>query len=127
MLAFLVKPGSVAVSTLASVVGQIISMSLALGPITFENLGFYQPAYFWFDKLPLLVEATEEVVFWLHHIDQFNGQPIWFSPGIVTRTGYSDASILIMVGMWYSLVPMSLMVNGMLNKVNVDLEGTESC
>ena len=46
---------------------------------------------FWSDELPLLVEATHKVVFWLHHIDQFDGQLIWFSPSI-TRVVYSHAS-----------------------------------
>ena len=62
--------------------------------ILFEDQGLYaviSQRIFWFDKLPLSVEATHEVVFWLHHIDQFDGQPIWFSPGI-SRVVYSDAS-----------------------------------
>ena len=56
----------------------------------FEDQGLYaviNQHIFWSDKLPLSVETTHEVVLWLHHIDQFNGQPIWFSLGITCKSG----------------------------------------
>ena len=45
----------------------------------------------WSDHLRLSRDVQDELSFWQHNIDQFNGQSILFSAG-VTRVVYSDAS-----------------------------------
>ena len=85
----------VAVRLLASIVGQAISMGLALGPITrLRTRALYDlinQRWSWYDSLYLTTEAKEELEFWKVSIPKFNGNPIWFSPGC-TRIAYSDAS-----------------------------------
>ena len=80
---------------LASIVGQIISMSLAIGPIsrlrTRALYSIINQRIFWSDRLFLSLEAQDELRFWQHNIAQLNGWPIWFSPSS-TRVAYSDAS-----------------------------------
>ena len=87
---------SVSVRLLASVVGQIISMSLAIGPIARLRSRYLYDSinrrWSWHDKIFLSKEATDELEFWGSSINKFNGQPIWFSPG-ATRIAYSDASV----------------------------------
>ena len=87
--------GMITARSLASVVGQIISMSLALGPVTrLRTRAMYSvlnQRKCWSDRLRLSRDAQEELSFWQHNIDQFNGQSIVFSAG-VTRVVYSDAS-----------------------------------
>ena len=76
-----VSPSSrVAVCTLASIVGHLISMSLALGPIAHLHTRY-------------LYAANKERVSWSDRqesIEAYNGQPIWFSPGTtrVACSGY---------------------------------------
>lgn len=80
---------------LASVVGQIISMSVALGPVArLRTRAMYvilNQRRCWSDKLVLSEDASDELRFWFQNVDTFNGQSIWFSAGI-TRIVYSDAS-----------------------------------
>ena len=91
----ILAPSLVHVRRLASCVGQIISMSLAIGPVarlcTRALYGVINSRHSWADRLPLPAAAQEELVFWKSCLAQFNGQPIWFSPG-ATRVVYSDAS-----------------------------------
>ena len=94
-LALVLGYSTVPVRLLASVVGQLIAMGLAIGPITrLRTRALYQAVnarHFWSDKLQLSDEVLEEVQFWQVAIDSLNGQPIWFSPS-ATRVAYSDAS-----------------------------------
>ena len=87
--------GRVAVRILSSIVGRLISMRLALGPIahlrTRSLYAVIKERVSWSDRVFLSLEAQEELVFWQANIEAFNGQPIWFSPG-TTRVAYSDAS-----------------------------------
>ena len=80
---------------LASITGQIISMSLAIGPVArLRTRGLYDiinKRRFWSEKLPLSSLAHYEMLFWKSSLAAFNGQPIWFSPG-ATRVVFSDAS-----------------------------------
>ena len=80
---------------LASIVGQIISMSIAIGPIsrlrTRALYSIINQRIFWSDRLFLSLEAQDELKCWQHNIAQLNGWPIWFSPS-ATRVAYSDAS-----------------------------------
>ena len=81
--------------SLASVIGQIISMSLALGSVTrLQTRAMYavlSQRIFWSDRLSLSSEAADELAFWQQNIDRYNSQSIWFSAG-ATRIVYSDAS-----------------------------------
>ena len=87
--------GTITARSLASIVGQIISMSLAIGPVsrlrTRALYSIINQRIFWSDRLSLSVEAQDELRFWQHNIAQLNGRSIWFSPS-VTRVVYSDAS-----------------------------------
>ena len=80
---------------LASVVGQVMSMSLALGPITrLRTRAVYADinhSCSWADQLVLLAESQTELKFWLDNVEFLNGKPIWFSSG-ATQVVYSDAS-----------------------------------
>lgn len=80
---------------LASVIGKIVSMSLALGPLTHMiTRGLYavlNTRSSWCHQVLLMSEALEELTFWLDNINGFNGQNIWPEPSAV-RVVYSDAS-----------------------------------
>ena len=85
----------VSVRSLASIVGKIISMSLAIGPVSrMRTRQLYQvidTRRSWCDSVILSPDAREELGFWFHNIEELNGNPIWFSSG-ATRVVYSDAS-----------------------------------
>ena len=80
---------------LARLIGTIISMSLALGPVTrLMTRSLYSvlnDRTSWCQKLALSLEALDEVQFWLDNISQFNGRNIWPTPSAV-RVVYSDTS-----------------------------------
>ena len=81
--------------SLASITGRLISMSIALGPVTrlmTRNLyALINMRKSWCHTLTISPEATAELLFWLEQIDNFNGQNIWHSPSAI-RVVYSDAS-----------------------------------
>ena len=80
---------------LASVIGKLISMGLALGPVCrFMTRSLYtvlDTREWWSSMLSLTAEAREELDFWLSSLDDYKSQPIWHSPSAV-RVAYSDAS-----------------------------------
>ena len=80
---------------LASLVGNIMSMSMALGPVarlmTRSLYALLNSRHSWYEKLQVSPEAMEELQFWHKCIIDFNGQNIWRSPSAV-RVIYSDAS-----------------------------------
>ena len=80
---------------LASVIGKILSMSLALGPVTcLMTRGMYtvlNARASWFQQVLLTSDACEELTFWLRHISALNGQNLWPDPSAV-RVVYSDAN-----------------------------------
>ena len=80
---------------LASVVGSIISMSLAIGPVacsmTRSMYTLLETRLSWWESLEITLEAREELEFWKACLADFNCQPIWHSPSVV-RVVYSDAS-----------------------------------
>ena len=80
---------------LASIVGRIISMGLAFGPVSrFMTRCLYavlESRYAWCDVLTLSDEAMDELTFWSSSLEEYNVQPIWHSPSAV-RVVYSDAS-----------------------------------
>ena len=80
---------------LASVVGKIIAMGLAIGPLTrFMNRSLYatiEARCSWCDRLQLSPEAQYELIFWEKRVSDFNAHPFWRAPSAV-RVVYSDAS-----------------------------------
>ena len=84
------------VRALASVVGQIMSMALALGPIArLRTRAVYADincSRSWADKVILSSESQMELKFWLVSLDFLNGKVILFSSG-ATRIVCSDASM----------------------------------
>ena len=85
----------VQVRALSSIAGQVISMSLAIGPIarlrTRACYAIINQRKTWSDSLLLTEEAKAELHFWKECLPLFNGQPIWFESS-ATRVAYSDAS-----------------------------------
>ena len=86
---------SLVAKTVASLIGKIVSMSLALGHVArFRTRALYallESRQAWCDVLLVTQDAGEELRFWAECFDQFNSQPIWHSPAAV-RCVYSDAS-----------------------------------
>ena len=80
---------------LASIIGKIIAMSLALGHIArFMTRSLYSALNAmnsWSQMVQITPEALTELQFWLYNIHKYNGQNIWHSPAAV-RLVYSDAS-----------------------------------
>ena len=80
---------------LASIVGKIISMGLAIGPVSrFMIRSVYvalEARQSWCDLLRLSPEARAELEFWVASFADYNSQPIWHSPSAM-RVVYSDAS-----------------------------------
>ena len=80
---------------LASVVGKIISMGLAIGPVSrFMTRSLYsvlESRQAWCSMLCLTQDARDELRFWLSCLSDYRAQPIWHSPSAV-RVVYSDAS-----------------------------------
>lgn len=85
----------VPVKRLASIVGKIISMTLAIGPVSCLRTRALYTAIncrrSWCDNVSLPLNAKAELEFWFRNIDCLSGKPIWFNPG-ATRIVYSDAS-----------------------------------
>ena len=79
----------------ASLVGRIIAMSIAVGLISrFMTRSLYaviNSRSSWYKKLQLPAEAQLELSFWKNSITDYKNQPIWRSPSAV-RVVYSDAS-----------------------------------
>ena len=89
------KAQSVPARCLASLIRKIMSMALALGPVTqLMTRSLYavlNRKAVWCQKLVLTPEALVEVKFWVCEMTNFNGQQIWHRPSAV-RLVYSDAS-----------------------------------
>ena len=81
--------------SLASIVGRIISMGLAVGPVSrFMTRSMYatlEARQAWCEVLTLSPDAQAELRFWSASLADYNSQPIWHSPSAV-RVVYSDAS-----------------------------------
>ena len=80
---------------ITSLVGNIISMSIVLGPVawlmTRSLYTLLNGRHSWYEKLQVSLEAAEELQFWCKRLSDFKGQNIWRSPSAV-RLIYSDAS-----------------------------------
>ena len=81
-------------TALASIIGKILSMSLALEPVThLMTWGMYavlNVTVSWSQQVLLTSDALEKLEFWLEHIGSLNGQNIWPDPSAV-RIVYFDA------------------------------------
>lgn len=71
-------------TALASIIGKILSMSLALGPVTrLMTRGMYSvlnARESWYHQVLLTAEALVELAFWPQHVSALNGQNIWPDP-----------------------------------------------
>ena len=80
---------------LASILGSIISMGLAVGPVTQlmtrSAYALLESRVSWWDMLEVTPGAQKELEFWRDCLVDYNSQPIWHSPSAV-RVVYSDAS-----------------------------------
>ena len=80
---------------IARVVGKIISLSIAVGPVsrlmTRSLYAVLNNRDFWSDFLSLTPDALSELSFWQSNLEEYNCQPLWREPGAV-RVVYSDAS-----------------------------------
>ena len=98
---------------LASLIGKIISMSLALGPVTRmmtrKLYAVLNSRVAWCHKLTLSSDASQEIDFWISKIKHFNGRHIWPKPSAV-RVAYSDASAMGYGG--YMVEHGNLVANG---------------
>jgi len=95
LLKSLVESWVVPARKLASAIGKIISMSLAIGPVvclmTCSLYTVLNNRRSWCAQLPLAIEAKNELNFWLAKIRELNGQDLWPKPSTV-RVVFSDAS-----------------------------------
>ena len=84
---------------IASIVGKILSMSLALGPVArFMTRNLYallEFRYAWCDSLELSPPVRMKLEFWAGCLQKYNSQPIWHTPSAVRV--YSRAQ-----GLWSS-------------------------
>ena len=82
--------------TVSSLVGSIMSMRLALGPVTrMQTRALYEcikSVPRWDSPVSLSSEASLEVEFWFQCLGQFNGQPMWPISPDIKITVYLDAS-----------------------------------
>ena len=64
--------------SLASITGKIISMSIAMGPVTRlmtrSMYALLNARHFWCQNLTITDSVQEEISFWLQQLDTFNGQ-----------------------------------------------------
>lgn len=81
---------------LAGLVGTIVSMGLALGPVSrLWTRAMYRDilsAEFWSQRIALSPEALREVQFWKDSFEDCHGQPIWKVNPKIDVLSYSDAS-----------------------------------
>ncbi len=80
---------------LASIVSSIISMGLAIGPVSrFRTRSLYavlDTRQTWCDYLLLPPEVRDELAFWYNCLADYDTQPIWHSPSAM-RVVYTAAS-----------------------------------
>jgi len=69
---------------LASITGKIISMSIAMGPVTClmtkTMYGLLDTRQFWCQYFLITGPVQEELTVWLQRLDTFNRQGIWHTP-----------------------------------------------
>ena len=94
-LAAILGKGAIPAKLIASIVGKIISMSIALGPVarlmTRSLYALLNHRKSWFQRLTITAEARTELSFWSKSLVERNLENIWKSPSAI-RVVYSDAS-----------------------------------
>ena len=112
LLQSLLKQALILAKVLASAIGKIISMSLALGPVTrFMTRSLHtilNSRSSWCTQLRLSAEVKQELSSWLASNSQFNGQDLWPKPSAVIQMLAAQA----MVGIPLSMVAKLPMGNG---------------
>ena len=92
----LVSKGNPTARLAAGLVGMVVSMGLALGPVSgLWTRALYRDilsAEFWSQRITLSPEAAREVEFWKDSFHHCNGRPIWDADPKIDVTSYSDAS-----------------------------------
>ena len=90
--------GLIPAQLLASIVGQIIPMSLAIGPVARLHMralyDVINSCRYWSEKLSLSPSACDELLFWKSSLPAFNGRPIWFPLGPL---GWSSQMLALQV------------------------------
>ena len=85
----------VTASQLADLVGSVVSLGLALGPVSrLWTRAMYHDilsSEFWSEHTALSLEAMQEVQFWKESLEDCHGQPIWKANPWIDVTSYSDA------------------------------------
>ena len=80
---------------LASVIGKIMYMSLAIGPVSWlmtrSMYALLNSRQYWDQPLSMTPEVKAELQFWNSQLKLINGKEIWHSPSAI-RVVYSDAS-----------------------------------
>ena len=91
-----VKQTTLRAKFIASLVGKIIFMSLALGPVArFMTLALYsvlETRNAWCEFLAVTNEARDKLLLWVDCLQEYNSQPIWHSPSAVRCVYSRDAS-----------------------------------
>ena len=94
-IARLLSSGLASARSLAKVTGQVLSMSIAVGPVTrLRTRALYEminSRLFWNQLLQITDDAREELLFWLCSAEALNGRSFCWKPS-ATRVAYSDAS-----------------------------------
>ena len=94
-IARLLSSGLASARTLAKVTGQVLSMSIAVGPVTrLRTRALYEminSRLFWNQLVQITEDAREELLFWLCSAEVLNGRSFCWRPS-ATRVAYSDAS-----------------------------------
>ena len=79
-LKYAIQGNVVNAHSLASVIAQIISMSLALGSVShLQTTPMYAVLNQWISSS---AEGADELAFWQQNIDSCNSQSVWFSAGV---------------------------------------------
>ena len=104
--------GRVRVRKVASVAGQLLSMSLALGPARLYTRALYRVVDSlnridlpggWGATVTLSAAALSEVDFWIRGFDSWNGLPIFREAGVRVLDIWSDASHIHGWGGWAAI------------------------
>ncbi len=107
-------------SRIASIVGRVISMGLAIGPVSrFMTRSLYtvlEARQAWGDCLTLSLEAQAELRFWSTSLADYNSQPRWRSPSAIIEWYIPMLVIQDMGGRWWSMAPVYRLASGRTKK-----------
>ena len=108
--------GSLKARDLASIIGKIISMALATGPVsrlmTRRMYALLNSRIYWCQMLEINLEARSELEFWLNQVDHINGREIWHSHVLFTQMPVGQVMGVLQLNM----VAMWLMMPGQLKR-----------